>query len=221
MNDLVDTCMVVTILAAFVVLGSSRLRVCIRAVAVQGVVLGLVPVLAQTGGPAHAWFLALATVALKGLVFPLLLLRALRSTDIRREVEPFIGFTASLLAGAGLLGLAFWMAGKLPPLADPAATMCLAAGLFVVLCGFLVIVTRRKALTQVLGYLILENGVVAVGLAVAPHQSAVVELGILLDVFVAVFIAGIAVFHIGREFEHMDVDRLTSLRDWRRVGGRS
>lgn len=221
MNDLVETCMVLVILAAFVVLGSSRLRVCIRAVAAQGVVLGLVPVLTVTGGVGHAWFLALATIVLKGLIFPLLLLRALRSTDIRREVEPFIGFTASLLAGAGLLGLSFWFATRMPPLAGPSETLCLAAGLFIVLAGFLVIVSRRKALTQVLGYLMLENGVVAVGLAVAPHQSAIVELGILLDVFMAVFIAGIAVFHIGREFEHMDVDRLTSLRDWRRVGGGS
>ncbi len=77
----------------------------------------------------------------------------------------------------------------------------------------MIIVSRRKAITQVIGYLALENGVYAFATAVALQMPALVELGILLDVFVGVFVMGIAIFHIGREFNHIDADRLASLTD--------
>jgi hydrogenase-4 component E len=79
--------------------------------------------------------------------------------------------------------------------------------------GFVLLVTRRKAITQVLGYLTLENGVYAFGAAVALDMPVMVELGILLDVFVGVFVMGIAIFHISREFDHIDTDRLVNLSD--------
>ena len=80
----------------------------------------------------------------------------------------------------------------------------------------ILIVSRRKALTQVLGYLVMENGIYAFGVGLVPGTPVLVELGILLDVLVAVFVMGITIFHINREFEHLDTSRLTTLSDWRR-----
>ncbi len=74
-------------------------------------------------------------------------------------------------------------------------------------------VSRSKAVTQVLGYLVLENGIYCFGLGAAPRSPALVEMGILLDVFVAVFVMGITIYHINREFDHIDTDQLISLKD--------
>jgi len=79
--------------------------------------------------------------------------------------------------------------------------------------GLFLMVTRRKALTQSLAYLVMENGVYGVGVGMSLDFPFVVELGILLDVFVGVFLMGNLLFHLDREFEHMDVDKLTELSD--------
>jgi hydrogenase-4 component E len=83
-----------------------------------------------------------------------------------------------------------------------------------ILIGLFVVISRIKALSQVLGFLILENGIYAFGAALLLEQPLVVELGVLLDVFVAVFVMGIAIFHISREFDHIDTDALDQLADW-------
>jgi len=81
------------------------------------------------------------------------------------------------------------------------------------LIGFFLIMSRRIAISQVLGYLVLENGVFVFGMALVPEQPYLVELGILLDIFVGVFVMGIIIFHINREFDHIDVHRLADLKD--------
>jgi hydrogenase-4 component E len=188
---------------------ASRLGASIRVVALQGAVIGVLPLLHQSGG-SHAtlWVLAGVTVAVKGLVLPRLLSRALREVRIRREMEPIIGPVGSLLLGAVGLALSAWLGWRLP-LPDPTATPLLVpVALFTILSGLFLIVARRKAITQVLGYLVFENGIFAFGVAIAKEQPLLVELGVLLDVFVAII-----VFHIQREFDHIDVDRLSLLRD--------
>jgi len=82
-----------------------------------------------------------------------------------------------------------------------------------VIIGLLILTTRNKALTQVVGYLILENGIYVFGLSQAERVPFLVEVGVLLDVFAGVFIMGIVVFHINREFDSLDSARLTELRD--------
>jgi len=84
--------------------------------------------------------------------------------------------------------------------------------LFMIFVGLFVIISRRKAISQILGYIILENGTYAFGMAVLRETPMLVELGILLDAFVAVFVMGVAIYHINREFEHMDADLLDTLK---------
>lgn len=211
----IDSILVGLVLINFLLLGAGRLGACIRLVAIQGVVLGLLPLLVfDIEGIIRALILAGGSVVLKGVVFPRLLRRALREANVRREVQPYVGFTASLFAGMAGLAVAIWLGARLP-LPQPAASRLLVpVALFTMLTGLFLIVSRRTALTQVLGYLVLENGIFTFGVGLNHEAPLSVELGVLLDVFVAVFIMGIIIYSIGREFDNLDVDRLTALKDW-------
>ena len=206
--------LVLLILTNLRLLGSSRLNACIRTVASQAVLLGIIPLLAHWGdvGP-RLLLLALASTAIKAGVLPWLLRRAVREAGVQREVEPIVGFTTSLLLGLALLGVALHVASRLPLPGADGPTFLVPVALFTTMVGMLMIVGRRKAVMQALGYLAMENGIYAFGLAMAVEEPLLVEMGVLLDVFVAVFVMGIAIHHISREFDHIDTDRLSALRD--------
>jgi hydrogenase-4 component E len=204
--------LVAVLLTNFRLLGGSRLVALIHTAAWQGILLGILALMLERDAPRVAW-LAASGIAIKGLILPWLLLRAIRQVEIRREVEPLVGYGVSLLLGALALGAASAGARALPlpqpaisPLLVPTAFTTVAVGLFL-------IAARRKALTQVLGYLVFENGIYAFGLAIASEQPLLVELGVLLDLLVGVFVMGVMLFHIQRTFDHIDVDRLAALRD--------
>jgi hydrogenase-4 component E len=213
-NPWLDTILVLLILTNLHLLGSSRLSACIRTVAIQAVLLGAIPLLAQWGdvGPRLVVLMVVST-AIKAGILPWLLRRAAREANVLTEVEPIVGFTTSLLLGLGLLGVALHVGSKLPlPGADGQAFLAPVA-LFTMMVGLLVIVARNTAVMQALGYLAMENGIYAFGLAFAVEEPLLVELGVLLDVFVAIFVMGIAIHHISREFDHIATDRLSALKD--------
>ncbi len=209
-----DAAIALLILTNLRLIASSRIASCIYVVALQGVLLGILPLLVATDQlTARAVMLSGVTILLKGVFFPWLLLRALHAANIFREMEPLVGYTASLLIGAALLALAMWLGGHLPLPIPAQSPLVLPLAMFNIMVGLFAIVSRRKALTQVLGYLVMENGIYAFGLAFALSEPLLVELGILLDAFMAVFVMGITIFHISREFDHMDTDRLSVLKD--------
>jgi len=211
-----DVVLVLLVLTNLMLLGTSRLAACIRCEAVQGVLLGILTLLVQVDPlTLPALLLTGASTGVKGAVFPWLLFRALRETGTRRDVESFVGSTLSLLLGTLLLGLSLWLGSRLPLPAGQAGSLAVPVAFFSILTGLLLIVSRGTALTQVLGYLVLENGIYAFGVALAHGEPLLVALGVLLDVFVAVFVMGITIFHIGREFDHIDIDRLSTLKDTR------
>lgn len=195
-------------------LGSSRLTACIRFVSIQGVLLAFLPLLANADGlHARLVLLAVGSMGVKGVAFPWLLSRAVREAEVRREVEPYVGYTHSILLGIIALGASLWLGSRLEvprPLVSP---MVVPVALSMILIGLFLIVSRRKALSQVLGYLVMENGIYAFGVALAQEQPFLVEMGVLLDVFVGVFVMGITMFHINRTFDHIDTDRLSTLKD--------
>lgn len=195
-------------------LGSSRISACVRTVAVQAVLLGMISVLAQRGDVGiRVLVLAAVSMVIKAVILPWLLRRAVREVGVQTEVEPIVGFTTSLLLGLGLLGAALHVAGRLPLPGNDGTSFLVAVALFTIMVGLLLIVSRRKAVMQTLGYLAMENGIYAFGLAFAVEEPMLVEMGVLLDVFVAVFVMGIAIHHISREFDHIDTDRLSELKD--------
>jgi len=210
---LIELLLTLSILSNFVQLGTSRLAVSVRAIGAQGIFLGALPlVLPSHGSAIGTVFLAVASVGLKGLVFPALLFRAMRRAGVRHEVEPFVGYSLSVVLGVATLGICLWLGPRLgAPLAQ-VPRMVIPTALFTFWIGLFLIVSRKKALTQVIGYLTLENGIYLFGLALAREEPLLVEMGVLLDVFVAVFVMGITIFHISREFDHIDVDQLSRLK---------
>ncbi len=214
MNQLVNAILVLLILTGFMLLSSSRLAACIRAVAMQGLLLGILAIAVQDGQLSAAGvFLPLTSAGVKGFLLPWMLFRAMREAETVREVEPLISYNLSIMAGAIALAVSLWLGQRLKLPTQAPSSLLMPAAFFTSLGGLIVIVSRRKALTQVLGYLALENGVYAFGTVVALQLPVLVELCILLDVFVGVFVMGIAIFHIGREFDHIDTDKLASLTD--------
>jgi len=199
------------VLTNLTLLGSSRLAFCIRTVALQGVVLGLITLVGLQPLTIQHLILSLTAVVMKGGVFPWLLFRSLRVARIKREVEPFIGFSVSLSIGFFALIGSVILASRLPFTGDD-SRLIVALALFTMVTGLLLLVSRRKALSMVLGYLVLENGIYGLGIVVADHIPMVVEFGVLLDVWAAVFGMGIAMYQINREFDHTDVDRLRELK---------
>jgi hydrogenase-4 component E len=210
LNVLVGVVMGLNLLA----LAGGRLPLLIRTVAVQGVLLGLMPLILEHESP--DWKLAAvaaATVAGKGLVIPALLQRALRVARIDREVEPRLGFVPSLLLGALGTLAAVGLTEFLPLRPEHAATLLVPGALASVLTGFILLTGRVKALSQVCGYLVLENGIYLFGLLLLGSTPLLVESGILLDVTVGVFVIGIIVDRIQRTFDSLDTRRLTVLRE--------
>ena len=211
----INTLLVGLLLVDFAFLGASRLGTSVRQVAVQGALLSLLTLAEHAGwsAPWRVWVLALGSGALKAVVFPTFLRHALREADVRREIEPYVGFTASVLVGVAALAASLWLAARLPLPGPVASPLLVPVSLFTLLVGLFLLISRRKALTQVVGYLVVENGVFCFGLALPEGAPVSVEVGILLDVFAAVFIMGIMIYHISREFDHIDADRLAALRD--------
>jgi hydrogenase-4 component E len=213
-SQLGDFLLIIVVLLGLQTVATSRITAAVRAVALQGAALSLLPfALGHTLGVWGMVSSCAITLLLKGVLIPLLLYRAIREARVVHESEPFVSLHWSVLLGAVLVGIAFWIGGKLVLPWPAPSRLVVPIALATLLLGFLIIVVRRKAVTQVVGYLMLENGVFIFGQALARELPFVVELGILLDVLVGVFVMGIAIHHISREFDHVDVDALSTLRD--------
>jgi hydrogenase-4 component E len=198
---------------SLVALASSRLPSVIRAAAFQGMILGILPLLLEEKFRWLVVAVAVGTITVKGFIIPNLLRRALRAANIDREVEPLLGFVPSLLLGAAATIGAAALGSELPLLPEHAKTLLVPGAFATVVCGFILLIARTKAISQVCGYLILENGIYLFGLLLINTTPLLVEAGILLDLTVAVFVIGIIMDRIQREFDTLDTRKLTSLRE--------
>jgi len=212
-NDLLNLLIGLAMGLNLVALGTSRLPALIRVAALQGMVLGIMPLLIENEWRVMVLVIAVATVFMKGIVIPSLLRRAMRTANIDRDLNPLIGFLPSLLLGAaGMIG-AVVLARRLPLLPEHGESLLVAGSLASVLTGLLLLIGRSKAISQVCGYLILENGIYLFGLLLIHSTPLMVEGGILLDLTVAVFVTGIIMDRIQRAFDSLDTRKLTVLRE--------
>lgn len=212
MHSFADQLLVLVMLINFLTLGSSRMAISIRAVAVQGVALGLLPGIIHN----FSWHLVAISAGIilaKGVIIPWLLLGAMQKVHIKKEVEPIIGYVATLLIGAFATALAFVFAARLPLAAEHQGLLFVPASIATLVTGFLVLTTRRKAINQIIGYLILENGIFIFGLLLTSAMPVMVEAGVLLDLLVGIFVMGVIINHISREFSSIDTSRLTALKE--------
>jgi hydrogenase-4 component E len=212
-SDTVDALLVLVLLLNFFALGTSRMRAVINATALQGVVLGLIAVLAHHQFTFRPLLIAGGAALIKGVFIPWMLLRAMRDVAIRREIEPVIGYVSSLVAGAIATGVAIVFARTLPLADANVGSLLVPASLATVLTGFIILTTRRKAITQVAGYLVLENGIFIMGLTLVEAMPFLVEVGVLLDLVVGIFVMGIMIYQINREFASVDTTRLAHLKE--------
>ncbi len=212
MESFANLLLLLVILLNFFILGSSRLGACIRTAALQGSMLAGVPLLMHPIS-GHTLFLAGSALTLKGLFMPWLLFRAIRQVQIRREIEPMIGYVPTLILGTMATAGAFIFSDHLPLVEAHRGSLVIPCGLATLAAGFLMLITRRKALTQALGYLVFENGVFIFGLLLTEAMPLMVEAGVLLDLLVAIFVMGIVVNQINREFSSLNVENLSSLRE--------
>jgi hydrogenase-4 component E len=210
-----DLLFILVIVLDLFVLASSRLRAGIRAVAAQGGVLALLPVVlaGEATSMGHVALLAIGAVAVKAVGIPWLLLRATRESTVRREGAPLLGFVPTLVLGALGIAAAVWLASDLPlpvPWMNP---LLVPTSIGTVWTGLLLLVTRRKAVGQVLGFLVLENGLFVLGLLLSDFMPVMVEVGVLLDLFAAVFVMGLVMFDIQRALGSLDTEKLSALKD--------
>ena len=187
MFAVLETIHALGLVSCFALLGTSRLGACIRWLSFQGILFGLVPLFADAAG--LGW-----------------------RAGTSREVQPCVSFVMSVLFGIVALGLSVWIASELKPALRHAPFVMLDSAIFLIVVGLFLIISRRNALMQVIGYLVLENGIFVFGVITVVGTPLLVELGVLLDAFVGVFVMGIAIYHINREFGSIDVDRLSALK---------
>jgi hydrogenase-4 component E len=213
MTNLLNAVLMILLVMNLFALGTSRILAVIRIVAVQGMLLGLLPLLVHKHLTIPVVLSVIAAILLKVIVIPMIMVRALRSAQIKREVEPLIGLLPSILLGAIATAFALLFADQLPLVADHNGMLLVPTSIATVLVGFIILVTRYKAISQVIGYLVLENGIFIFGMLLIEAMPFIVEMGVLLDLFVGIFIICIIVNHINEAFSSMDTRRLVSLKE--------
>jgi len=183
----------------FVFLGSGRIRFGIGMLAFQGLLLGVLPFVSSFGSlTVREIIISVINIIVKGIVLPQLLKTAMEKTRTLREEKPFVPFSLSVFFGILCLVISYWLTSRLPGITATEDNLSVMVAFFNIFIGLFIIMSRRQPLSQVLGYLILENGVYIFGISLAFETPFLVELGILLDVFVAVFVMGIVIFHISK-----------------------
>jgi hydrogenase-4 component E len=213
MLQFLDSLLIVALALNFVALGVSRIRAVINAVALQGMLLGVLPLFVQPEIGVRGILLVVGTIGLKGFIIPAFLFHAMREANIQHEVKPAVDYMSSLLLGAVGTGLALIFSRTLPLAEEHADLLLVPASLSTVWTGFLMLTTRKKAIMQVLGYLLLENGIFLFGMLLLEAMPFLVEIGVLLDLFTGVFVMGIIIFHINREFDSVSTDYLSELKE--------
>ena len=204
------------VLTSFMMLYQDRLSALINALAVQAVVLGgSVAWQAVIQEAPHLYITAGLAIGFKGVVIPMALRRIIRQLGIHREIEPVGGTGLTMLAGIGLVALALQVVLPVTAGSDAVAREDIALALSVVLLGLLMMVTRRNAVSQVVGFMSLENGIVLAATG-ARGMPLVVEISVAFSVLIAFIVVGIFLFRIRERFDTVDVQALDRFRGERR-----
>src|SRR6202795_3126376 len=201
------------LVSAYLMVAEKALFTTIRLYGAQSLLLGIVAVTTATSeSRPELLVMAALTVALKGILIPWFLMRVIDRIGIRREVEPFLNVPASLLVCVGLTVVGYRVSTGFPAGARGVSHHLIGLALSMLLIGLFLMVTRKKAITQILALLTVENAVFLVPVGVTSGMPLIVELGIAFDVILAVLILGVMVQRIVDRFESMDVSRLSQLK---------
>lgn len=212
--QLINLCAAVLLVLAFAMLTQRRILSLINLFAAQGFVLVISTlVVAYSTHQSHLYYSALVTLALKVLLLPWILHRLIRALNVRWDVETVINIPATMLIGIVLVIFAFNLATPISQFAGTITKSTLGIATACILLAFLMMITRRKAVSQVIGFLAMENGLFFAATSATYGMPMVVELGIALDVLVATLLFGVFFFHIRETFESLDIHHLEKLRE--------
>jgi hydrogenase-4 component E len=204
------------VLVSFMLLYQDRLYALLNVFALHAVVLALsVAWQAHIQDAPHLYVTAVIALGFKGIIIPLALHRMIVRLGIHREVETTTGIGLTMLAGIGLVGLSMAVMLKVTPHVDLVAREDLAFALSVLLLGLLMMVTRRNAISQVIGFMSLENGLVLAATG-ARGMPLVVEISVAFSVLIAFIVIGIFLFRIRERFDTVDVAAMDQFRGERR-----
>jgi hydrogenase-4 component E len=214
LNQIIDISAAFILVASFLVLAIKRLHVHVRLYGIQSLFLTVVAVAVGLAGERHIFFAAALIFIFKVMVIPILLARLIKRLQVQQETQLTINIptslllAASLILGADYLTRTILTTGHTPGLSRSILTISIS----VILMGLLTMVTRKKALTQVVGFLTMENGLFLAGIAIAAGMPMIVELGVFFDVLIAAFIMGVLLHRINETFDTINVEKLTKLK---------
>ena len=212
MNNPVDVILSLVLLSCLFSFGSSRLPGLIKVLAFQGVVVSIVPLFIDHHMTGGGILFTMVTLTIRGIVIPLCIYLAIKKVAIHREVEPIVGYHASMLAGLGLIVGAIYVSHTFHVPASN-SVLLLPTAITVLVSGMFLLMARRNAIAMVLGYIMMENGIYLVGTTFSAHARHIVEFGILLDVLAGVMIMAIILQNIKRTFDDVDTALLRTLKE--------
>lgn len=212
--QLINLCAALLLLIAFAMLSQRRILSLINLYAMQGLMLSIsTAIVASYSGQHHLYYSAGLTLLLKVLVLPWILHRLIRRLSVKWDVETMFNIPTTMLIGIGLVVFAFNLAAPISQMAGTVTKSTLGIAMASVLLSFLMMITRSKAIPQVVGFLSMENGLFFAATSATYGMPMVVELGIALDVLVGVFILGIFFFQIREAFDSLDLKHMEKLKD--------
>ncbi len=213
MNIPVDMTLSLVLLSVLFSFGSSRLPGLIKVLAFQGVVVSIVPLIIGHDMTTGGILFTLVTLIIRGIVIPLCIYLAIKKVAIRREVEPIVGYHASVLAGLGLIVAAMAVSHRFDTLSINTSVLLLPTAIALLVAGMFLLMARRNAIAMVLGYIMMENGIYLVGTTFSVRALHIVEFGILLDVLAGVMIMAVILQNIKQTFDDVDTALLRTLKE--------
>ena len=212
--QLLNTLAAIFLLIAFAMLSQRRVVMLVNLFAIQGALLaGATLLLAWRTGQNHLYLSALLTIALKVVFLPWLLHRLIRRLGVYWDSEPLLNISSTMLVGLLIVIFAFGLAQPIAALASTATRNAIGIAVAVVLLSFLTMITRRKAMSQVVGFLSMENGLFFGAMSATYGMPMIIELGVALDVLVAMLVLGVFFFQIREQFDSLDLHHLESLKE--------
>jgi hydrogenase-4 component E len=212
--QLLNVCAALLLLLAFAMLSQRRIVTLVDLLALQGAVLSIATLLvAWRTGKSHLYISALLTLGLKVLFLPWLLRRLIRRLEVYWDTEPMMNIGGTMLLGLLIVIFAFGLAQPISALASTSTKSTIGIAVAVTLLAFLTMITRKKAMSQIVGFLSMENGLFFAAMSATYGMPMVVELGVALDVLVAMLVLGVFFFQIRERFESLDLHHFESLKE--------
>ncbi|MCR4292561.1 MAG: hypothetical protein NUV76_06775 [Candidatus Kuenenia sp.] len=213
-SQIIDALAVLMLMTTIILIGTSRLKTCIWACAIRSFLLTLTSgLIAYLSGIHHIYITTGISLVLKVFVIPGFLFYIVDKVRIKKEVESYIGYTLSLLISCGIILIAYYATLPIIQFENVFMRHCLPVSLAITLVGFFAMITRKKAITQILGLVTMEDGLFFAALSTSYGMPLIVELGLFFDILVSVIIMGIYVYRIKESFDSVDTGFLRELRE--------